>query len=200
MVWTIWSQVALALVQFGFLLYANRHAATAALAAKDSVEVAREGIRIADEGMKAAERAYLAVERWQVTRNVKGIITILSCDLLNTGRTPATLLACDLHTDVRRELPPVPNYQDLPKRDLEQITIGSGRDMTLRMSSPIDFRLTPEQIGEAINAGRVLLYFYGCIAYVDVFGCEHQTAFFTRYDPQLSILMVVNAPGYNYST
>jgi hypothetical protein len=59
--------------------------------------------------MKFAERAYLVVESWQYN----GPFSPLVGDLLNTGRTPATLGKYDVFTDIRRDAPPVVNYEHL---------------------------------------------------------------------------------------
>lgn len=83
------------------------------------------------------ERAYLTADRWRMTNEYKGGPYTLTCDLINTGRTPATLGEYDLHTDVRTDLPPLLDYEQLPKADLRHISLGAGEHRPVQAPDPV---------------------------------------------------------------
>jgi hypothetical protein len=192
-----------AVITFAAMILGLFFAGYQAWYAKRAVTLAEQSMaNTADSSLieQKRERAYLAVERWQVLKEYKGGPLTLTCVLHNTGRTPATLAEYDVHVDLRKELPPIPDYRKLPEAGLRHITINAGRDITVKAPGPSHPDVPPERIEEALDTGKVTLYFYGCFAYTDVFGHSHEVAFCTRYDPAQDVFLVVTEDGYNYST
>jgi hypothetical protein len=113
---TIITQVLLTLAQLYFIWIANEHAAKAAKAAQDSVDVAREAFQ-------TVQRAYLGTESWKFRNDKAGIPIRIDVPLYNSGTSPAKVIgtAWSLHLVVK--LPPPPDYSRIVIRPMKPLLI-----------------------------------------------------------------------------
>ena len=142
----------------------------------------------------------------EMNRGARIAEPVIRFQFVNHGKTPAIIRAISANFCYLSDLPPAVRYVDEPLD--QEIVIASGavypppydnddhgrigqiqRDMGVprfvffQKNTTIE---TPLAVDDArsIRAGRSFLWFYGHVAYLDVFGRPHETCFCWRYTGQ----------------
>jgi hypothetical protein len=181
-------QIVLTASQIYYTRSATRYAGDAAVAARQSVE-------IADRSLRIANRAYLSVGRWDCESFRDGCPVSIAFSLVNSGHMPATLTGGYFTYKISGELPARPDYLPLLDTYVRGVQVPAQRELSQSILTHV--------IGTAerkdIERRKVTLYVYGCIEYEDVFHDRYPVEFFLQYDEQRKMFFFVTEPGYNYN-
>ena len=127
----------------------------------------------------------------------------------NTGRTQAELTkiwARFIVINDLRDLLPIPDYSARNERMYqgEPLAPNSKDQQTEWFSTPLESKLPNETISDMMNKRECLLYAYGYVKYVDVWGRPHETRFGILRDPRgrpsLDSWIVAGPSAYNKTT
>jgi hypothetical protein len=177
----------LQVVASGYGLYLTRRAADAA---KTSAEVAERALHI-------SERAYLLMDNWQLRDD--GATVSVTCDLRNTGRTPARIAdrIYKIGVPYSGVMPDIPDYADSRNEGAQSM---SGGQRLLFQTQP---ETIPPDVFIDIQQGIATLFIWGIFRYTDQFGQPHRYGFGFKVDratKQLKLITVsAGFEGYNYA-
>ena len=155
------------------------------------------------QATKTAERAWIVPEiQFPLLESVDGGIEVLN-HFLNKGRTPAWVTGMGSRGQVLRpenELPPEPTYTLAGPFPAGGNVLPPGA--YTRQGLPLN-----AQQWASIEKGESVFYFYGFVAYRDIFGGNHETRYCFRFkpaptdtDPSPRDFYVTGPTGYNRAT
>ena len=158
-------------------------------------EAAMKSADIADKALRLSERAHLAFGHYEIqhledmTKDIR-----ISYAIINTGRTPAFLLKCDLGFKIAESLSADVKY-NRPTTNEGAVPVYNARPL-LR---PININSVSEPDRRAVLDGKKHLWFYGGWVYRDVFNTEHTSHFILTYEGG-TLVLDTDHPQYNYAT
>jgi len=161
-----------------------------------------EATKRIDEHSVVSERAYVTMSHCEPGLNFAGPSgPWVKMRVTNNGRTPAEVIDVILKLDVRDKgdtLPTLHDYQRPGQRTPAQGFLVAGDNFKRWESFP---EITIDK--SSADSGNRILWLYGYVEYVDVFGQRHQTGYIRRYHPHAPQVdknnLVFDAqPGYSY--
>jgi hypothetical protein len=171
----------------------------AAQAAIDSAGVAKVAATHSERALLITQRSYVQITSVMIEGLKPHSRPIITCRMVNTGKTLAHVKELSIVLGVAPSLPPQPDYSNVVTPPAV-LMAGETLDWAVR----IDYDITPEKLSY-IKSGKWELYIYGVTRYEDVFGVEHRTGFGRRYDLRQShqhgfpVFTYCSTPGYNYA-
>jgi hypothetical protein len=166
-----------------------------ARAAEKSASLAENAQRANRELFQVSERARVFIKNIELTPPQASQELKVQVTVENFGKTPANQMEAYGNVQVRDSALPQ-NPQDepaFPTRPRSSAVLMPSDTVGL----PILGRrpLTGQEV-DAINSGASLLYVFGHLEYLDVFGQRHETRFCSQYNPQFPQRLNI-CPYYN---
>jgi hypothetical protein len=189
-------------VQIRFLIRADQLARRALIANRQSALAAKR----AAEALPAVERAYVFIfpelEFWDDLPHSSGVGKYASrigvkFRLENHGKTPAAIQSISARLKVLDDPPDNRLHVTVSILPGERI-LKSGGDW-VPDASPVNCNID-EATADRIEKREEIIWFYGSILYLDVFGTEHVTRFRWSWSPILEVFTARGDAPYNQRT
>jgi len=161
------------------------------------LRTAAEAARISAESLKDAERAWLIGEISPIAENQAGQFVQVVCGVKNCGKTVARVLEKGENFTLQSQA------SDIPRTPMYQGGTAKWENGALIAPLTYLYRTLHTTGGEGwdmIRRGQQVLFVFGFVRYLDIFGREHETRYLFHFDPATNGFFVSDHPEYNKAT
>lgn len=167
-------------------------------ATKESADAALKSAELSEKGIRLAERANLRIDKWTVEQLAARQRPIVTCELINSGRSQAEIMEGSVGYSIgSEEAPPGGAPPEYNKCQFRGIAFAGGAiDITVPLLEP----LTDDQF-QRIVRGEHFIFLYGTISCKDIFDWTCEITYGAKIgrlgDGKWGVNFITS-PGHNY--